>query len=229
MKFKAYLFFISILLLIFLPEKIYSGGKKSGVKVMAFVEQDYYAIAGAVIDLMEGEEKISTTSTNRSGKFKFFLELNKEYTIVVSKEGFASKKVKFITDVPGDMQGVWKCGFVVELFEEDKILEGYYLEKPVALIKYDEKEGYFHQDIKYTEIMKMEIEEITGMLEAGDVIDREIRVPLDKLSEKFVDLDYNGDMFISFDELIVIIDSFFESNSELTITDIRLLIAAFII
>jgi len=127
------------------------------------------------------------------------------------------------------MQGVWKCGFVVELFEEDKILEGYYLEKPVALIKYDEKEGYFHQDIKYTEIMKMEIEEITGMLEAGDVIDREIRVPLDKLSEKFVDLDYNGDMFISFDELIVIIDSFFESNSELTITDIRLLIAAFII
>ena len=141
MKFKAYLFFISILLLIFLPGKIYSDGKKSGVKVMAFVEQVYYAIAGAVIDLMEGEEKILTTSTNRSGKFKFFLELNKEYTIIVSKEGFASKKVKFITDVPGDMRGVWKCGFVVELFEEDKILEGYYLEKPVAMIKYDEKEG----------------------------------------------------------------------------------------
>ena len=75
----------------------------------------------------------------------------------------------------------------------------------------------------------MEIEEITGLLEAGDVIDREITVPLDKLSEKFVNLDYNGDMFISFDELIIIIDSFFESNSELTITDIRLLIAAFII
>ena len=228
MKNKIFLFLFSVVLVVFLPGEIYSGAKKSGVKVMAFVEYDYYSVAGAIIELMEGEEIVNTTTTNRSGKFKLFLELNKEYLIIVSAEGFVTKKVKFITDVPGDMKGVWKCGFVVELFEEDKILEGYYLEKPVALIKYDEKEGFFHQDIKYSEIMKMEIEEITGMLESGAVIERDILVPLEKLSEKFIDLDYNGDKFISFDELIIIIDSYFEDNSELTITDIRLLIASFI-
>ncbi|MCK7537002.1 MAG: hypothetical protein MZV63_41590 [Marinilabiliales bacterium] len=55
-----------------------------------------------LIKLFENDKLIESFTSDRSGKFSLSLDLNKEYIIEFSKEGYVTKKISIDTHVPDD-------------------------------------------------------------------------------------------------------------------------------
>jgi len=93
--------------------------------------------------------------------FNFKLEANEYYTIEVSKDGYVTRSVGISTMIPGtvSLKQVFRYEFEVQLFKEDKAMDDYYLDFPVALVSYDAKHDVFDNDATYTKHIKTKIKE----------------------------------------------------------------------
>lgn len=134
------------------------------------IEKDV-PIDGVIVKLYKENEEMQweeiTCVVYHEHSFSFDLKRNTYYTVEVSKVGYVTRSVGISTKLPdnviiGDVKFTFE--FEVELFKEKKNIDDYYLDFPVALIKYNEANEVFEYDSKYTKHIKTKINETTGSL-----------------------------------------------------------------
>ena len=110
-------------------------------------------MTGATVLLYENGVLKNRVSTEKSGKFEFNLEFDKEYTVEITRSGYVSKRLSFNTNnVPVEEQeyGFEFGGFQVALFQEIPGLDVSILDQPIGKIAYDQKARQFTFDRDYT-------------------------------------------------------------------------------
>ena len=114
----------------------------------------------AVVTLFEGSNEVDQIITPDNGKFSFVLVLDKDYLIVVAKEGHVSKKISISTkNIPQErLQEEFTpvIEFYVGLFRVIKGLDVSILEKPIAKFIYSAKEDDFIYDEEHTKSIQAE-------------------------------------------------------------------------
>lgn len=127
-------------------------------------------IDGAVVKLYKENEELEwdevTSIAYHNHDFSFDLYANSYYTIEVSKPGYVSRSIVVLTTLPDEIlkdDEKFDFQFVVELFKEKKGVDDFYLDFPVALIKYNKKADQFEMNLKYTNHIKDKIQESTGI------------------------------------------------------------------
>jgi|GEM_PF-2247464 len=115
-----------------------------GVEVKLYKEND------------EQEWTEVTSVTYHDHSFMFKLEANEYYTIEVSKPGFVTRSVGISTVIPADvsLDEIFRYEFEVELFQEKKNMNDFYLDFPVALISYNPDRDVFDNNYAYTRHIK---------------------------------------------------------------------------
>ena len=108
------------------------------------IEKDI-PIDGVVVKLYKENEELHweeiTSVVYHEHSFSFNLNRNTYYTVEVSKNGYVTRSVGISTSLPDNViiGGVkFTFEFELELFKEKKNVDDYYLNFPVALIKYNE-------------------------------------------------------------------------------------------
>lgn len=134
------------------------------------IEKDV-PVDGVVVKLFKENEELHweeiTCVVYHEHSFSFNLNKNTYYTVEVSKPGYVTRSIGISTSLPdnviiGDVKFTFE--FELELFKEKKNVDDYYLDFPVALIKYNETNEVFEYDTKYTKHIKSKINESTGMI-----------------------------------------------------------------
>lgn len=138
------------------------------VHVVGVAVENTIPIDGAIIRLFKENEELEwdeiSSVPHHDHDFTFDLLLNSYYTIEVSKPGYISRSVVILTTVPEPksiLEDKYHFQFIVELFKEQKGVDDFYLDFPVALIKYNQKKDHFEMNLNYTDHIKNKIEETT--------------------------------------------------------------------
>ena len=155
---------ISLVGFIKTPLKKDSIGSKECLKVNGLaVAEGNKAIDSVEVTLLEKNEEMEwiavTNVPYHDHAFSFTLEINKYYTIEISKPGFVKRSVVISTFMPSDIsvKPIFEYWFQVELFKEKKDVDDYYLDFPVALIGYNRTAGVFDNNHSYTHHIKTKI------------------------------------------------------------------------
>ena len=128
------------------------------------VDENYQAIDGVEVRLFKHDDMIEQKDLTNVGhhdhNFIFILESNEYYTIKISKPGFVERWVGIYTTLPSGVkiESLFYYEFDVVLFREKK-MDDYYLDFPIALIRYWEKSGSFDCNTAYTDFITAKIEE----------------------------------------------------------------------
>lgn len=111
-------------------------------------------MAGCNVVIHEGNEILGQQLTPKNGNFGFLLELNKEYAVVFSKEGYQPKSILIDTraKLPAEMFAVAPLGMDLNLMPVDKYsgVDTDVLDFPYAIVKWDKRAMAFVQDQQYT-------------------------------------------------------------------------------
>ena len=123
-------------------------------------------MAGCEIVLYKGNERISSVTTDKSGKFNMLLDLNQVWGIEFVKEGFVAKRMVFNTTMP-------KMSKTAEVIIAPISMEVSLLERmrydgantddldfPFAMVKWDKGQQTFAQDQEYN----MDMQRTNGAL-----------------------------------------------------------------
>jgi tetratricopeptide (TPR) repeat protein len=159
-----YLFIFITVFCLTLPQNIFAQQGKGYVDVKGRVKDKKQNLGDAVLVLYEGPAQTASAKTISDGRFNFKLNLNTQYTLHVSKDGYVSKKVLFDTKAP-DKDMIYPYSFTVELFQTFEGVDPSVLKDPVTKIKYSGELGDFDFDAAYTESMKKEIDKIVSQVE----------------------------------------------------------------
>ncbi|PKP17904.1 MAG: hypothetical protein CVU05_14660, partial [Bacteroidetes bacterium HGW-Bacteroidetes-21] len=161
---KQLLFFIILIFSTLIINVADAFSQKGYVDVKGRVKDKKANLSESVIVLYEGATQISSFKTLADGKFILKLNLNSEYILQVSREGYITKKVLFDTKAP-DKDMIYPYSFTVELFQTFEGVDVSALKNPVTKIKYSGDLGDFDFDVAYTESMKKEIDRIVAQVE----------------------------------------------------------------
>jgi hypothetical protein len=128
------------------------------------VDEDNRAIDGVEIKLFKQNDVVEeielTNAEHHEHSFTFILESNEYYTVKISKPGFVDRCIAFYTTLPSSttVKSLFYYEFEVILFKEKK-MDDYYLDFPVAIVHYNEKNKAFECNAKYTKYIKTKIKE----------------------------------------------------------------------
>lgn len=129
------------------------------------IQLEREGISGAKIEVYDGNKYVTMHTCDNNGKFKFELQLNKEYTLVVKKEGFFSKKLYVNTEVPKQDEGAWSYRFSMELLSFVEGFNAAVLDMPIGKIKFVDDYGDFDYDEEYTRAMQKKLSEMMSEYE----------------------------------------------------------------
>jgi tetratricopeptide (TPR) repeat protein len=128
------------------------------LEVRGTSELDMEPLARATVNLYEGTNKIKSIQTGADGSFSMRLEINKQYTIEVEKEGLVSKRISFNTQMPDEETGTWMNEFSIGLLRSCSGMDYSVLKQPVDQVKFDAKKRQYISDKDYTSSMRSRIE-----------------------------------------------------------------------
>jgi hypothetical protein len=128
------------------------------VKGLIKTKDDY--LYNAKVTVQMDSMPYKEIATNHSGKFNVFLPLNHEYTIRFSNEGYVSKTISISTRVPAKRSEAYKFKFSLDLFETIPSLDVSLLEKPVAIVTFNNFMNKFDYDYNYTSLINDDIERL---------------------------------------------------------------------
>ncbi len=182
MKFTK-IYFVLISLFIFQTITI-SGQSKTSIKddtticlkIIGLAVEKTIPIDGVIVKLYKENEEMQweeiTNVVYHEHAFSFDLAKNCYYTVEISKLGYVTRSVGISTKMPdaiiiGDVKFTFE--FEVELFKEKKNTDDYYLDFPVALIKFNETTSVFEYDTKYTKHIKSKINESSGITSPSSI------------------------------------------------------------
>lgn len=121
-------------------------------------ELDMQPLSRATANLYEGSNKVKSVQTGSDGSFSFRLEMNKQYTIEVEKDGLVSKRISFNTSLPDEEKGTWMNEFSIGLVKKCNGVDYSVLNEPVDRISFDAKRREFVSDKNYVSGMRSRIE-----------------------------------------------------------------------
>lgn len=140
---------------------------KFGGKVTEFNDkkQKDQALEGAVCTLFKGGQQVQSQVTTNSGKFKFVLDPNNEYTLTITKAGYITKRFTISTyNVPAERGEYPFAEFDVEigLFKLFPGLDYSCLDRPIAKINFNPAPDVddFDYDKVYTASIQQCIDEL---------------------------------------------------------------------
>ena len=143
-----------------LAHNMYSQDAERYLEINGTVELNMKPVSRAVITLYEGNSKIKSVKTGSGGRFSFKLDMNKDYTIEVSKEGYVSKKIRFVTKIPDEVTGIWVREFAVGLVKYCEGVNYSVLNDPVDVIKYSVRREDFDSDKTFVYKVKPRLENL---------------------------------------------------------------------
>ncbi len=128
------------------------------LEVRGVSELDMEPLPGATANLYEGGSKIKSIKTGSDGSFSFRLEINKQYTIEIEKDGLISKRISFNTTMPDEEKGAWMNEFSMGLLRSCSGVDYSVLKEPVDKVSFDSKRREFISDKQYVTGMRSRIE-----------------------------------------------------------------------
>lgn len=159
------------------------------LEVKGTIKVDRENLENAKINIYLNGNKEKVYTTNDRGKFEFNIDLNKEYDIVVSKQGYYSKILYINSKIPTADVGIWKYAFAMELIPEIEGFDASLLDEPIGKIRFYEKFGDFDYDEEYTLSIQKRYRE---MLRAYEKARREAyKKTVAKADDAFNNKDYD--------------------------------------
>lgn len=143
--------------------------KNQFLKIKGTVFKEDKKQKDAQITLYDDNTKVKTVSTDDKGEFTFTLELNKNFTLEITKPGMVTEKVNVSTSIAGKTSKTlaWSYGFSVSLFDMVEGLNTTVLNDPVKVIKYFVSLDDFESDKPYAVSMDKKLE--TLMAQADQI------------------------------------------------------------
>ena len=161
-------FFLPIFLMLFVASTAMAQVQVF-ITIKGNVERYGEKLGGASVVLYKDSQVENKIITGTNGKFKFDLtEAGKEYVIEVSKPNHVTVKLGVSTKLPEKFRGYDVGGeFVInmEIFEKFEGLNTTILNKPIAIIKYIEKENRFDYDHNYFNSIKNQLYQLNDQVE----------------------------------------------------------------
>ena len=117
------------------------------------VERENFAISKVKVYIDGSLEKIY--DADKTGKFAFNVDLNKQVVLEFVRQGYYNKKLEFNTNVQVEDVSVYNYKFSIELLPEVDGFDASIFDNPIGKIKFVDKVGDFDYDAAYTtEIQK---------------------------------------------------------------------------
>ena len=130
------------------------------LEVRGISELDMEPLPRATAKLYEGSNLVKTIQTGADGSFSFRLEINKQYEIVLEKDGLVSKKIAFNSQMPDEEKGTWMNEFSMGLVKPCSGVDYSVLKEPVDRVAFDAKRREFISDKDYVNRMRPRIESL---------------------------------------------------------------------
>jgi tetratricopeptide (TPR) repeat protein len=159
-----------VILLLFALQLVASAQDLTNLAIDGLVkDEDGGRLTGAKIALYQDGKQINTQTSERSGRFEFFLEFDHEFTIKVSKAGYVDKIIYINTNgVPEDEQAFgYEWPITVELFKRMDGVDYSMLEKPIGKIYYEANVQNFVGDNAYLRLIKDELKRLEDAQKAA--------------------------------------------------------------
>ncbi len=159
--------YIALILISFflLSQKSFSQNDQGSLTLKGTIKVERSGLSGAKVLVFQKGVQIKSYPADSKGKFEFSIDLNSEYEIVISKQGYYSKRLYFNTNVPKDELGVWKYPFMVSMIPVVEGFDASLLDKPIGKIMYVDKNGTFDYDEDYTFNMLKQLEALMKQYE----------------------------------------------------------------
>lgn len=127
------------------------------------VYENNFDIVGALIQVYDRGKVVNSTTTDNGGYYALELDLGSDYVIVISKEGYISKRFTVNTmDVPEEYAERHFSGINVDVVLH-KRMEGVdysIMEKPLNKYAYNPDKINFEYDLAYLQQVKIELEAV---------------------------------------------------------------------
>jgi len=153
---------LSLLVLAFIGQYMFLEGQQAEryLEIRGHAELEMDPLGNATATLFDGNSRVSSLQTGSDGSFSFKLEANKLYTVEVSKNGLVTKKISFNTAIPDEESGIWVREFAIGLVVPCEGVDYSPLQKPVDVIRFNQKQRDFESDKNYVEGMMPRLQEI---------------------------------------------------------------------
>lgn len=114
---------------------------------------------GVTMVLYCGNEEVMRIDSTEFSKVYFTLKRDRNYTVQISKDGFVPRLVSISTYVPSSvpLKPIFRFEFEVEMLEQVKGEDNFYIDFPVALVSFNKSKDCFEHSRKYTSRIKREI------------------------------------------------------------------------
>ena len=149
---KIFFFFSFVSIFVFCSAS-YGQSSRNGVLEITgwLLNDDDEPIRRADVAVYHGHERVVEDRTNRRGRFRFDLAVDRNYVAVFSAEGYVTKRISFNTGLPNDFSGfnAFYFEFLVELFPSVRGVDYTLLETPYIEITYmPEMQEFFFDEYK---------------------------------------------------------------------------------
>jgi hypothetical protein len=133
-------------------------GKASTLEIKGYVFNQETKVEGALVKLYQNNRVVQKVNTKK-GKFQFVLFSGMRYMIEVFKFGSITERIQISTVEKTEFGGKYSYEFRVDLMNASKFseIDISALDFPTAIIKYDEEEGEYMHDIKYSNQVKEDL------------------------------------------------------------------------
>ncbi|MBN1159356.1 MAG: tetratricopeptide repeat protein [Bacteroidales bacterium] len=152
--------FLFLLSVMFMSVNGQDAASSASLNVRGVSELDMEPLPGATATLYEGGKRINSVRTGTDGRFSFTLEVNRQYTIEISKEGLISKRISFNTTMPDEEKGVWTSEFSMGLVRFCDGVDYSILDEPVDVVEFDAGRREFVSNKEYVSRMRPKIEDV---------------------------------------------------------------------
>lgn len=127
------------------------------LEVKGTVKVDREGLGGARVNVYKNGVQEIVVTTDDNGKFDLKLDLNKEYDLVFTKQGYFLKKLFFNTKVPKEDVGIWNYKFAIELIPSIDGFDASLFNEPIGKFEFSSQIGDFDYDEVYTANMQKRI------------------------------------------------------------------------
>ncbi len=169
---------------------VFSQDTDSYLEVRGTAEKNRNPLSGAVVNLYQGNSKVRSLTTGSDGIFDFKLDLNKDYTIEVTKKGFISKKINFNTEVPDDVTGRYVSEFAMSLYETCEGVDLSAFDAPVDMITFNKKQNGFESDKSYVSRMQAKFANLYMQLDECQM--EKLQSTVDEADQLYKQKDYEA-------------------------------------
>jgi len=176
---KKLLFIFIIFRLLFVGDLLFAQDKDwQKISIGGVVTDDNQNLANATVTLLKGGVKVKRLATSETGLFIFNLQPSTDYILLISKEGYTTKKIFISTNgIPKEMDISWNSGITIDIFKTIRDLDVSILDNPVGKIYYYEEKKSFDYDKEYTKSIQSAIGVLENLLE-----DRKIAIRKEELA-----------------------------------------------